>query len=402
MKMNSIYMGAIVFASMTSVTFAEKQGTFNPDISLIIDGRYGSYSNTTNYALPGFMLGGEASRGEKGYHLGHNELILSSNIDDMFYGKLTAAIADHEGETKVELEEAFIETLALGSGVTLKAGRFYSNLGYLNNQHGHSWDFTDAPLMYRALFGNQLVDDGLQVNWTAPTDTYLKLGAEGLRGGRYPTGGAAKDGMGVNVLYAKLGGDVGVSNAWQLGFSHISADANGRKAGGHAHSGTAETPTFYGHSEYNMIDFVWKWAPNGNNRERNFKFQAEFFERKENGRVDMVKSDKTVAETSSYSGKQKGGYVQAVYQFMPRWRIGYRYDQLEANNTVTNATVLDESGLKTAGHTPKRSTIMLDYSHSEYSRIRLQFAKDDSYADSDNIVFVQYIMSLGSHGAHRF
>jgi len=45
---------------------------------------------------------------------------------------------------------------------------------------------------------------------------------------------------------------------------------------------------------------------------------------------------------------------------------------------------------------------MLDYSHSEYSRVRLQLSKDDSYPDSDNIIMIQYIMALGAHGAHRF
>lgn len=400
MKTNSIYIGALLFACLPPATFAEKQNGFNPDVSLVIDGRYGSYSNTTDYALPGFMLGGEASRGTQGYHLGHNELSLSSNIDDMFYGKLTTAIAQHEGETEIELEEAYIETLAIGNGLTVKAGRFFSDIGYLNNQHGHVWDFTDAPLMYRALFGNQLIDDGVQVSWIAPTDVYLKLGVEGLRGERFPAGGAANDGRGSNTLFAKFGGDVGASHAWQLGFSHWGADINGREAGGHAHGAATEVATFYGDSEVNAIDFVWKWSPNGNSRERNLKIQAEYFERKEDGRVDMVGS--SPLETSSYKGKQTGGYIQTVYQFMPRWRVGYRYERLNANNTGSDSDVLTEAGLTVAGHTPERSTLMLDYSHSEFSRIRLQFAQDDSYADSDNLFFVQYIVTLGAHGGHRF
>jgi len=64
--------------------------------------------------------------------------------------------------------------------------------------------------------------------------------------------------------------------------------------------------------------------------------------------------------------------------------------------------VLAEAGLDDEGHTPKRATLMLDYSHSEYSRIRLQYAKDDSYEDSDSMIYLQYIVSLGAHGAHRF
>lgn len=400
MNTNSIYIGALLFACMSPATSAEKQNGFNPDVSLVIDGRYGSYSNTTDYALPGFMLGGEASRGTQGYHLGHNELSLSSNIDDMFYGKLTTAIAEHEGETEVELEEAYIETLGIGNGLTVKAGRFFSDIGYLNNQHGHVWDFTDAPLMYRALFGNQLIDDGVQVSWLAPTEFYLKLGLEGLRGERFPAGGAAKDGRGARTLFVKFGGDAGVSNAWQLGFSRWGAEINGREAATHAHGTATETPTFYGKSKINAIDFVWKWSPNGNGRERNLKIQAEYFERKEGGKIIMVGS--SPLEIAGYRGKQKGGYLQTVYQFMPRWRVGYRYDWLKAKNRGTDAAVLGEAGLLVAGHKPKRSTLMLDYSHSEFSRIRLQFAQDDSYADSDNLFFVQYIVTLGAHGGHRF
>jgi len=400
MKTTSIFLGTITFACLIPITFAAKQDSFNPDISLVLDGRYGNYSNTTNYALPGFMLGGEASRGEKRFYLGHNELSLSAKVDDMFYGKLTTAIAVHEGKTEVELEEAFIETLALDHGLTIKAGRFFSDIGYLNNQHGHVWDFMDAPLVYRGLFGNQLIDDGVQLSWLAPTETYFKVGMEGTRGSRFPTGGATNNGSGNRAIFAKFGGDVGVSNAWQLGFSHWNAYVEARTAGTHAHGTVTEIPTFAGKSEINAIDFVWKWSPNGNSRERNLKIQAEYFERAENGSIKMVNS--SPLETSTYQGKQSGWYLQSIYQFMPRWRVGFRYDHLKANNNGSNTAVLTEAGLVTSGHMPKRSTIMLDYSHSEYSRIRFQYAKDDSYNDSDNLFFIQYIMTLGAHGAHSF
>lgn len=400
MKTKTLFLGAIVFASFTSTSFAAKQSNFNPDISLILDGRYGSYSNDSDYELPGFMLGGEASRGEQGFHLGHNELVISSNIDDMFFGKVTTVIADHEGETEVELEEAFIETLALGYGATIKAGRFFSDIGYLNNQHGHAWDFMDAPLIYRGLFGNQLIDDGLQISWVAPTDVYFKLGIEAMRGERFPAGGAANDGKGASTIFAKFGGDVGVSHSWLFGLSHWSADIEGRTSGGHAHGGATEIPTFTGDSKVNGVDFVWKWAPNGNSRERNLKLQAEYFERDEEGTVELAGS--SPLETTSYQGEQSGWYLQTIYQFIPRWRIGYRFDRLNADNNGSDAAVLEEAGLDDEGHTPERSTIMLDYSHSEFSRIRLQYARDDSYEDSDNLLFIQYIMTLGAHGAHSF
>jgi hypothetical protein len=46
---------------------------------------------------------------------------------------------------------------------------------------------------------------------------------------------------------------------------------------------------------------------------------------------------------------------------------------------------------------------MVDWSPSEFSRVRLQYAQDKARADAtDNQVFLQYILSLGAHGAHKF
>ncbi|MEW8034318.1 MAG: hypothetical protein AB2798_11015 [Candidatus Thiodiazotropha endolucinida] len=387
--------------AMSSSVIAE-ESAFNPDISLILDGRFGAFDNESDYELPGFMLGGEAGRGEEGFHLGHNELAISANVDNLFYGKLTAAIADHEGDTEVELEEAFIETVALGNGLKIKAGRFFSAIGYLNQQHGHAWDFADAPLVYRGLFGNQLIDDGLQVSWVAPTDIYLQLGGELLRGERFPAGGASNDGKGAGTLFAKIGGDMGESHAWQLGLSHWRAEVEDRTSGGHHHEGEAEeVPTYSGDSKVTGIDFVWKWAPLGNASERNFKLQGEYFIRDEEGDVIMDDGSES-PESTTYDGDQEGWYLQGIYQFMPRWRVGLRYDRLDSDNKGSDEEVLAEAGLDNEGHKPERITLMGDYSHSEFSRLRLQYARDDSYEDADDILMLQFVMSLGPHGAHRF
>ena len=45
---------------------------------------------------------------------------------------------------------------------------------------------------------------------------------------------------------------------------------------------------------------------------------------------------------------------------------------------------------------------MLDFSNSEFSRLRLQYNDDHSSAVADGQVMLQYIMSLGAHGAHQF
>jgi hypothetical protein len=94
---------------------------------------------------------------------------------------------------------------------------------------------------------------------------------------------------------------------------------------------------------------------------------------------------------------------------MPRWRAGVRFDQLDSG-TVSNGIVASGAGPTAADfpllgtpHDPRRATAMLDWSPSEFSRIRLQYAEDDSRAGvTDRQTLVQYIYSLGAHGAHKF
>lgn len=358
---------------------------FNPAISLILDGRLTSFGRDPDtYALPGFALAEETGPGEEGLSLAESELTMSANIDDKFYGFFTAALTP---ENEVEIEEAYFETLALGAGLTIRAGRFLSHIGYLNPIHAHAWDFADQPLVYRALFGNQYGDDGAQVRWVAPTALYLELGAELFRGEAFPASGAARDGKGTRAFFAHVGGDVGVSHAWRAGASFLKAEAEARETG--------EGDLFSGESEIFGVDVVWKWAPNGNPRDRNLKLQAEYFMRDESGEFEPF-----AQAAAGHDTKQRGWYTQAVYQFMPRWRAGLRYDRLKADavDVALAGTVLDPEG-----HEPRRTSAMVDFSNSEFSRLRLQYNRDESRADGrDNQWYLQYIMSLGAHGAHAF
>ena len=84
------------------------------------------------------------------------------------------------------------------------------------------------------------------------------------------------------------------------------------------------------------MDVVWKWAPNGNPKERNFKFQAEYFTRDEDGSFDPASAGTPLA----YRGKQKGWYAQGIYQFVPRWRVGLRFDKLASDGV--NAALAED------------------------------------------------------------
>lgn len=388
---------------------AQDNNDFNPNISITLDGLYTSYdSDFEEYELSGFDLAGEASElPVDGFGIGHTELTLSGNIDANFFGQLTTAIAEHDGATELELEEAFIETLGLGNGITVRAGRFLSGVGYLNQQHAHAWDFADAPLVYRGLWGNHYIDDGVRASWVAPTELYTEIGAEIFAGNSFPAGGS--DDIGSTVLFANIGGDISTNSSWQLGVSHQFSDLDGRTVDSHAHEeehdeegeegeeeedhDEHEEEGFTGESETTGIGFVYKWAPNGNYKDRHFKLQGEYFVRDESSDHHEEEHDEEEEdeeheeheEAGDYS--QSGFYVQAFYQFAPQWSTAVRFDQLESD---------------LAEEDPSRVSAMVAWAPSEFSRVRLQFNRDDSHEEADNQIMLQYTMSLGAHGAHSF
>ncbi len=385
--MKRIYLMPLL-SMMSSPCVYAAGDAYNPAMSLILDGRYSDYSNNpANYSLPGFQPGEEAGLESAGFVLGESEITLSSNIDSYFYGQATLAFAD-----SAAVEEAYIQSVAMGDGFTLKFGRFRSSFGYLNAQHPHAWDFADAPLMYRALFANALKDDGLQINYLLPADLFIQISAELFSGNTFPAGGNIDGGVGASTLSLTFGGDMGTDHAWLLGVSHWQANNIGERL-------DVADNSFNGDSKIHALNVVYKWSPHGNPLERNFKLQMEYFKRAEDG----VITDAISTNPSTYNGEQNGGYAQAIYQFMPRWRTGLRLDQLSADNTGNNLLVLSDVGVLTNGHQPQRSSAMIEWIPSEFSRIRLQYNTDQSAAGStDKQIFVQYTYTLGAHGAHQF
>jgi hypothetical protein len=364
------------------------ESAFNPGISLILQGSAGrSTRDPGTYRLDGFApTGGEVGPAPRGFSLAESELIFAANIDPYFRGQLTAALTP---ENEVEVEEAFFQTLALGRGFTLRGGRFLSGVGYQNETHQHAWDFQDAPLAYKAFLGGRLIEDGVQLRWVAPTTLLVEFGTELGRGLSFPGTSRSKSGAGAWSGFVHVGGDLG-SGAWRAGLSHLRTSPQDRFQDDVDSAGTAFTQTFSGTSRLWIADFVAKAGP--------FKLQGEILRRTEEGTLvhNGVPGD--------YSSGQSGGYVQAVYAFAPRWRAGYRYDRV-SHGTVSNGLGLvpADAPLLLTDHSPTRNTVMVDWTLTEFSRFRLQLAADKSrFGEPDRQLVLQYIMTLGAHGAHRF
>ena len=384
-KKNAAPPAQVPSVAMPKPTPVARANAFNPGIGVVLNGAYRSFSDPNGGDVPGFPGGGESGRGSDGFSLGESELSMAADIDDRFQGKLTFSLADDGGATSLELEEAFIVT-QLGDGARLQAGRLLSDIGYLNPRHTHTDDFADRPLPYRMMLNGAYKDDGVGFAWVAPTDTYVELGGEYLRGEQFPAAGASDHGKGAWTAHLKVGDDVGISNSWQAGLSYLDTRPDGRS--------NDAGDSFTGDSKLWIADAVWKWAPNGDPTLRNLKLQGELFWRDEDGMFTP-----SGAAAIPYAGKQRGWYAQAVYQFMPQWRVGVRTSGLKADDP---GAALANTALDTLDHDPRDYSLMVDWSNSEFSRVRLQYTHDESRPSMDNQWTIQYIMSLGAHGAHTY
>ena len=363
--------------------------SFNPEIGVILQGNYKAFSEKES-ELAGFAIGEEGERGGEGFGIDETELNFSANVDDLFRGSATVALVEEGGGTEVEIEEVYVETTALPHGLNLKAGRFFQELGYLNSHHSHSDDFADRPLTNRAFLNSNYNDDGVQLSAILPTDFYSEIGGGVYRGGDFPSGGNAGSDIGAWTAYGRVGGDIGDNTSWRLGLSTLQTD-------GATRDGNEDTVTFEGDSSLYVADARLTYAPTGNAKDKEVIVQGEFFYRDEDGTYDDTDAGTGAV---AYNDNQSGWYAQSVYKFHPQWRVGARYSQLYAGDVPAGLT---GSALDNEGHDPWAASAMVDWSNSEFGRVRAQFNREElSDGNEDDQIMLQYIMSIGAHGAHPF
>jgi len=386
---------AAVDTSANAPTGAPAGGgnAFNPSISLILSGTYAHTSQDPGQArITGFALppGAEVGVGSRGFSLAESELALAANIDPWLAGNINLSIS---GDNSIEAEEAFITTTTLPAGLVLKAGRFFSGVGYLNSQHSHTWDFVDNPIAYQAMLGTQYADDGVQLHWLAPTDTYMEFGLEAGRGRGFPGDDGSRNAAGMTAFTFHTGGDIGDSISWRGGLSLLQASANDQALTENAFGTQDATARFNGRTRVVVADGVMKWAPNGNATHTYLKLQGEWLQSRRDGNLSDIASSPFALHQV-----QSGGYIQGVYQFMPMWRVGLRTERLDPGHDNWALA----SGQSDDFH-PTKNSVMVDFSESEFARIRLQFAQDRTRQGFvDNQWLLQYQTALGAHGAHAY
>ncbi|HEX2592956.1 MAG TPA: hypothetical protein VHL34_15760, partial [Rhizomicrobium sp.] len=351
---------------------------FNPGIAAVLNGFYFlSSRDPSTQRILGFATGDEAKLPSRGFSLGESEVSFAANIDPYLSGFLDISFDD---ANQPSVEEAYITTHDLPWGLTVKAGRFLSGIGYINERHAHDWLFSDAALPYRAFLNSQYGDDGLQVRWLAPTDQFLEFGAEIFRGDAYPAAGASHSGNGTVTAFVHTGNDINDSSSYLVGLSYLHSRAENRDTDGHL---------FTGDDDLGIASLVYKWAPGGNPTINNLTLTGEAFYGREAGLFDGT----------AFGQNRFGWYAQGDYQFMPQWSVGLRYAQVSSGDP---GAALAGSPLDDFGQSPHAATALLEYDTSEFGRFRLQYTHDQTDLKPNDELLFQYTVIYGPHGAHRY
>jgi len=387
------------------------------------------------------QLGGHDPN-QRGFTVQGVEANFSGGVDPYFRGNANLLFGlDAEGESYVELEEAWAETVSLPANLQVRGGQFLTDFGRVNTQHPHQWGFVDAPLANARFLGaDGLRNPGARVSWLAPTPFYSELflavqnsqgeTAAGFRSeGGHAHGGGEEE---VPFGYRHADNDRGVRGADDLLFTPRWASSfeltenqtilAGVSAafGPNASGGGGDTRTeIYG------ADLTWKWK--AANAERGFPFvawQSEVMLRKydlgefdwsgepADGLIVLESDGVTPAVLGRETVNDWGFYSQLLWGFRPGWVAGLRFDYVDGEQATYESAGLiaqDADGNQSAlGRDPLRDSRWrvspnLTWYPSEFSKIRLQYNYDDrNDLGEDHSVWLQFEFLLGAHASHKF
>jgi hypothetical protein len=411
---------------------------FNPQMSVILNGNFyhddvgGEGSALLSEAFqpsqgghahsPEDGHGGEDGhahgRAGNGFNVSEAEFAFTAAVDPYVDGAAYLAI---DGEGDVHLEEAWFQTRSLPYGLKLKGGKFLSDFGYINRQHPHQWDFANQNLAYLNLLGDHgLQDTGVQLTWLPGWPVYTLLGVELLQGEQERFGSYVEeddereelgladrdDGPRMWTAFAKVSPDLGYEHALQLGVSYAYSRQH-QQVNEHEHdhdggAGSADVleaveTGLEGDADLWGVDLVYKYDDAALDGHRDLKIQAEYLRSSKNLRV-------TGGHPEDVGSRRRlttdGLYLQGLYGVAPRWQLGLRYDVLGLTNEASG----EEGG---SFGDSDRWTVALSWVPTEFSLFRLQYEYADvlvepGLRESFNAFWLQFLLSMGSHGAHPF
>lgn len=335
----------------------------------------------------------------RGFTIPNAEVTFDGAVDPYFKGFVNIAYKmQPNGETGVELEEAYFLTTSLPGNLQLRGGQFVTEFGRQNTQHPHAWSFVDQPLVLNRMFGpDGLRGQGARLSWLLPTKFYTEamVGVFNSTGEtafsfRSDESGAIHGGVPVErpvggvqdlLMVPRITASFEVTSTQTL---LLGASA----AFGPNNSGPSARTEIYGG------DLYWKWK--SARASAGFPFvswQTEALWRRYDAAERESEADPSVTLPQE-SLRDQGVYSQVLWGIKPRRVVGLRADYVSGNNAAFDAALRAER---------YRVSPNLTWYPTEFSKVRLQYNYDHRAGiGSDHSLWLQFEFILGAHAAHKF
>ncbi|HET9767109.1 MAG TPA: hypothetical protein VFS60_09685 [Thermoanaerobaculia bacterium] len=362
-------------------------------LNLSLDGLIAAGASTARDV--GSLEPGGHDPAQRGFTVQNVETVFEGAVDPYFRGQANLVLQiTPDGETNVELEEAYATSTSLPAGLQLKAGQFFSEFGRLNPSHPHSWDFVDQPLVNGRFFGpDGLRSTGARVSWLVPTSFYSEAFLT-LQNSQGETASSFRSApgetlFGRDIERREVSGlaDLLVVPRYALSFdlSDTKTVVLGASAAlGPNGTGEDARTRIYG------LDGFWKWKPtNAFNGFPFVKVQGEVMRR--DASVAAVAEPLLPAESFS----DWGSYLQVSWGYRPGHVVGLRLDRVAG----------DQGDPVDPNLAPRwRLSPALTWFPTEFSKLRLQynFDRSDLFPQDEHSLWLQLEFLLGAHAAHKF
>jgi len=358
------------------------------------------------------LEGGDHDPRKNGFTLQNVELSLAGAIDPYFTGEthLVFFVDPANGDTTVEMEEAFLTTTGLPFGLQVKAGLFFTEFGLINPTHPHAWHWQDQPIINTRVFGpDGMRQAGLRVGWFLPVpwSSELLLGAQNANGeimasflaneeffGERPIGGrpfVARSVTGPQDLVYL----VRWVNFWNLR-DDVGAQLGGSAVFGPNASGPDGRTTIYGG------DLKVRWRPGNHFRGWPFLLWESEIIRRDYKADSFDGSDPTGNPLTlpAQTLHDSGVYTQLLYGFSYGWAAGVRFEYASGSGASVGGRAADPFR-----NDRYRVSPLLVWHPSEFSRLRLQYNYDraDHLTQRDaHTVWLGLEFLYGAHPAHKY
>ncbi|HAA55852.1 MAG TPA: hypothetical protein DCE42_13905 [Myxococcales bacterium] len=322
-----------------------------------------------------------------GLNLQQLELVFEAAVDPYFTAAIVLSLVEVDGGFELEIEEAYMQSLALPFSLQLKAGRYLSHVSRLASMHLHSLDFMTISLPVMFMIGGEMSHNAAELSWLAPTPFFLRFAAEASYGGSIAYGVTDPSipmFSGQVRAFFDLPGGLGL----QIG----GAVAQGVWDRRLSDASDLKKTLFTGH-------MLWRWRPPQSFRYQELKVMAEYIGM--HSQCDVAKTDSSKPQyrqvclgvTEQDTERIFHGFTaKVIYRFAMRWQAGLRYEMLPG--------MLEPSARKPL----ERLSAMVHFAPTEFSQFRLQYDAVNLFqsAEIGHAVWLQLQFSIGEHGAHKY